>query len=62
MTGEPVLIRIPDAARLLQVSKSAAYAMAQRGVIPTVVLGPRAIRVPRAALQRWIDERTTGGK
>jgi excisionase family DNA binding protein len=62
MTGDPVLIRIPDAARLLQISRSAAYALAQRGEIPTVVLGPRAIRVPRAALQRWIEERTTGGK
>jgi len=55
------LLKIPEAAVLLNVARSKAYELAQRGDIPTVRLGPRAIRVPRAALERWIDQHVRGG-
>lgn len=52
------LLTVSEAAQMLGVSKSRAYVMARRGEIPTLDLGPRSLRVPRAALEAWIRERT----
>lgn len=46
----------PDAAGVLGVSRSLAYAMAQRGEIPTIRLGGRVV-VPMPALLRMLGER-----
>lgn len=51
---EPILLRIPDAASLLGLSRSMVYEMAQRGEIPTVRIG-RTLRIPSAALRTWAE-------
>lgn len=55
---EPLLISVPDAARVLGIAPGLAYALARDGVLPTVRLGKRAVRVPRDRLREWIEQRT----
>lgn len=50
---EPLLLRPPEVARLLGVSRSRAYELIASGVLPSVRIG-RSIRVPLAALRAWI--------
>lgn len=52
------LLRAPEVARILGVSNSHAYKLAQNGVIPTVRIG-RSLRVPERAIHRWIEQNTT---
>jgi hypothetical protein len=37
-----------------------ASAVIERAALPVVTLGKRGRRIPRAALERWIETRTTG--
>jgi excisionase family DNA binding protein len=48
-----ITLSIPEAAKVLGISKNSAYAAAMRGEIPTVKIGSR-ILVPRAALEEWL--------
>ena len=54
---EPLLLRAGDVARLLGLGRSKVFAMLASGELPTVRFG-RSVRVPRMALERWIEERT----
>lgn len=51
---EPVLLRVPDAVRLTNLSRSLLYVEIQSGRLPVVRFG-RAVRVRRDDLLRWID-------
>jgi excisionase family DNA binding protein len=46
---------VPEAARLLGISKDCAYDAARRGDLPVRVIGRRVV-VPRTALLRLLDE------
>ena len=48
------LLTIPEVSDLLQVHPSRAYQLARDRVIPVVYVG-RQVRVPREALQAWIE-------
>ena len=50
---DALLLKVPEAARLLRISRNLAYELVARGELPSVRLG-RAIRVPRHALDAWI--------
>ncbi len=54
---EPLLLRTDDVARALGLGRSTVFALMAAGELPVVRIG-RSVRVPRAALERWIDERT----
>lgn len=58
---DPMLLRAEEAAALLRIGRSKMYALLAAGSagIPTVRIG-RSVRVPRAALLRWIEDRTDG--
>lgn len=56
---EPELLTVEAAARLLMVGRATAYSWARGGLIPTVHVNG-LIRVPRAALMRWIEAQTQG--
>ncbi len=58
MEDAPILLTIPQAAAMLAIGDTLAYELAASGSLPVVRLG-RAVRVPRAALLRWIDAQTT---
>lgn len=58
MNAKTELLRAREVAARLNVSRSAAYALMANGTLPVIKLGPRSIRVPRRALDSWIEART----
>jgi excisionase family DNA binding protein len=61
-----LLLRGPEVARELGISRALAYRWMAAGILPTVrISGSKAIRVPRGALIAWIENNTkqaTGGQ
>lgn len=47
------LLRIPEVARILDVTEDCAYELAREGIIPVVRVG-RQIRVHEGQLRQWI--------
>ena len=54
----PILLTVPEVAEELRIARSYAYRLVHENSIPSVRIG-RSVRVPRAALERWVDERTS---
>ena len=52
--GEAAVYTIEEAARLLGIGRSSAYAAARRGEIPTVRIGKRLL-VPKVAFERLLN-------
>lgn len=50
---ESELLTVPEAAKLLRISRNLAYELVARQQLPCVRLG-RVIRVPRTSLDAWI--------
>ncbi len=55
----PVLLHVAEAARLLAIGTTLAYELIGQGKLPHVRLG-RAVRVPRRALETFIETNTLG--
>lgn len=53
MNDEVVLLTVPEAAKMLRISRNLAYELVARGEIPAIRLG-RVIRVPRGLLEEWL--------
>jgi excisionase family DNA binding protein len=52
------LLRIEEAAEYLSLGRSKTYELLQpRGPLPVVRIG-NSLRIPAAALQRWVEEQT----
>ena len=56
--ADELLIRIPEVARRLGLSRSTVYSHVMTGNIPSVSIG-RSRRVPAAALAEWVDAQMT---
>ncbi len=52
---DPLLLTVAEAAQLLQCSERQCYYLIERAGLPVVRLGKRGCRIPRAALERWIE-------
>ncbi len=52
--AERLVYSVPEAGRLLGLSRNAAYAAAKRGDIPTIRIGRRLV-VPKAAFHRTFE-------
>ena len=57
----PLLLTVRDVEAALQLGRTATYELIRSGRLPVVRLG-RAVRIPRTALVRWIDERCASGQ
>jgi len=51
---EDRLLTVPEVALRLSVPRAYAYELARRGELPTVRLGKKYVRVPIAALEKWL--------
>jgi excisionase family DNA binding protein len=51
----PLLLTIRDVEAELQLGRTRTYELIRSGQLPVIRLG-RAVRVPREALRRWIDD------
>ena len=51
--GEPLVYSVPEAGRLLSLSRATAYGLANQGVLPTLRLGRRLV-VPKKALEQLL--------
>ncbi len=53
--SEPLTVSVPEAARMLGVSRSTVYELVRRGALPAVRVSPRRTVLHRARLLEWID-------
>jgi excisionase family DNA binding protein len=53
-TDSSFLLTVPEAARLLRISRNLAYELIRQNTLPHVRLG-RRILVPRRGLENWIE-------
>ena len=56
-TLQPLLLNIPQVARMLSLSRTKVYELIENEGLPVVRFG-RAVRVSLAALQQWLDKRS----
>jgi excisionase family DNA binding protein len=56
-TRTPMLLTVRDVEAELQLGRTRTYELLRSGSIPVIRVG-RALRVPRDALRRWVDEET----
>lgn len=56
----PIMVSVPEAARLLGIKRTRAYELVNAGIIPSVQLGPRCIRVPVDALRERMNAMAKG--
>jgi excisionase family DNA binding protein len=53
----PMLLTVRDVEAELQLGRTRTYELLRSGSLPVIRVG-RAVRVPRDALRRWVDEHT----
>jgi excisionase family DNA binding protein len=60
-TRSSELLRIPEAAERLNVSRASVYRWIEEGRLPAVQLGGRGapLRIPEAELGEWLNQRRT---
>lgn len=52
---QPMLLTIPEAARMIGLGRSKTYELVTRGELRVVRIG-RAVRLPRTAVENWVAE------
>jgi excisionase family DNA binding protein len=57
--SEPIFLRVVEAAKLLNISRAKAYALAASGDLPSVRIGT-SVRIPRAAIEKLAEEVMAG--
>jgi len=61
ITGDR-LLTLPEVGRYLGISRSAAYALARSGTLPTIRIARRVVRVHPDDLRRFLEARRAGGE
>jgi excisionase family DNA binding protein len=54
LAAEGITTSVERAAQYLGISRAYGYQMAREGVLPTIKLGPRRLRVPTAGLRKML--------
>jgi len=58
-SGERLLLRVEEVAKLLGVGRTTVYALVSEQQLPVVRIG-RSLRIPREALDQWVREQIDG--
>lgn len=53
----PLVLTVPEVARVLRIRKQRAYELVASGALPSTRLGPRCVRVIRADLEDFLAQR-----
>ena len=53
------LMKPAEVAKILRINVRTVYLMVERGELPCTRIGTNTVRVPRAALERYIDNATS---
>ncbi len=61
LVSEKKLLRVSDVALAISVSRSQAYLMVAAGILPSIKIGARGIRIPAYLLDEWIRREVEGG-
>ncbi len=56
MTSAPLLLKPPEAARLLSVSRTTVYELAKSGQLKSIRVG-RSVRIPESAIAEFIESK-----
>jgi excisionase family DNA binding protein len=59
--SEPLLLRVDEAAKLLQVGRNKVYELVASGAIPSLHIG-RQLRIPMEGLREWIRHQAVGAE
>jgi excisionase family DNA binding protein len=59
LSNERLLLRIDEVATLIGVSRTTAYALVNKGELPSIRIGGM-LRIPNDALRKLIEARTAG--
>jgi excisionase family DNA binding protein len=57
LKSDRLLLRVSEAAEMLSVARSKAYAMVQTGELPSVRLG-KSVRIPVRSLNEYVERKT----
>jgi len=60
MAVEKLAVSVVEAAKLISVSKSTAYALIEQGRLPAIRVGEKRIIVPVKSLEHWLEQGITG--
>ncbi len=55
MATRQLAVRVPEAARLLDIGRSKCYDLIRRGELPAIRVG-KSLRVPLVALTAWVEK------
>ena len=58
--SRPLLVRVEEAAHILSLGRTMIYELLANGQLPSVTIGT-ARRIPLAALEKWVADRTSYG-
>lgn len=58
----PPVLRVDEVAEVLRIGRRAAYDLVATGQLASVRVGHRTIRVPRAAVERFLDAEPADGR
>jgi excisionase family DNA binding protein len=53
--ASPLAVSVPEAARLLGISRNLAYDLVRMRELPAVRVGERRLLIPVAALKEWLE-------
>jgi len=54
----PLLVRVEEAAGMLGIGRTQAWALVACGELPSVRIGKKSVRVPVDGLERWVQAHT----
>ena len=59
--SEPLLLRVEEAAKMLQIGRNKVYELVAAGEIPSLRIG-RQLRIPTEGLREWIRRQAVGAE